>query len=152
MATEVEGAHFLVVSQLTSGSIETKFFPRKKSSCAELSKKKCDRLFIRKTVFTQVNKSITNRSGRGCGSTQHDMHIDRDDFVHRGVLIYPCENPHAHHCKNSCAHLLVNLFQITYGQKSRSKTLTLRHFKRALICPILIAGTQVMLEKVYFSW
>jgi hypothetical protein len=28
----------------------------------------------------------------------------------------------------------------------------LRPFKRALICPILIAGTQVKLEKAYFFW
>jgi hypothetical protein len=30
--------------------------------------------------------------------------------------------------------------------------LVLRPFQRDLICPTLIAGTQVMLEKVYFSW
>jgi hypothetical protein len=31
-------------------------------------------------------------------------------------------------------------------------TLTLRPFKRAVIFPILIAGTRVMVVKVYFSW
>jgi hypothetical protein len=30
--------------------------------------------------------------------------------------------------------------------------LTLRPFKRAIICPILIIGTRVMLVKLYFSW
>jgi hypothetical protein len=30
--------------------------------------------------------------------------------------------------------------------------LTLRPFKRAIICPILIEGTRVKLVKLYFSW
>jgi hypothetical protein len=41
--------------------------------------------------------------------------------------------------------------QMTIGLKLKT-ILALRPLQRALICPILIAGTQVLLVKTYFSW